>query len=572
MALEKEFMIWYTLTAVTFHRNNTGSPFGLFLHNMIRSTADCVHIAKLLLVCGDVELNPGPPKTDASKTNAEVLAAVESLASAMESRHAELMCSLNAIKTCQKTLEDRVSDISARLAAVELKANVVEGLQDASETHRNVSDAVSVQKTEHSSGFYDDEDRHRRDNLIFYGVADSWSETSTQAEQKVRSLLLDHLSMQLSEDDILRAQRLGPFVADRCRLIVVKFAPSKVRDNILSQRSKLKGTGVSLQEDFCKAVRQARKKLFDFGKASGQPFNLLYNKLYINRKCYVYCAETDSVREAESLKALASAGRGEKFSVLPTPETEASCAVSEADRTYKRDHSFIFTNIRSVLNKRDSLSSLIDSCSADVVILTETWLSEKVDNYDLFTCEKDYTFYRHDRCGRSGGGILAAVSHDLNSYEVTVPSPIEFLCVCINLNDKDAIFCVCYRAPSAASTFCEDLHNCLNKVVSRFPKAPVFLLGDFNYPAILWSDPCPIVTSGSSECLAFIDICSTFNLRQLVKEPTRIKGSCANILDLILTTSPESVSSMTLLPGLSDHSVIHFTLSSRSLPPSKSMQ
>ncbi|KAL3181965.1 hypothetical protein MRX96_035684 [Rhipicephalus microplus] len=176
-------------------------------------------------------------------------------------------------------------------------------------------------------------------------------------------------------------------------------------------------------------------------------------------------------------------------------------------------------------------------------------------------CEKQYAVYRHDRCGRSGGGILTAVSRDITSFEVPIPSPLEFLCTGVRVSEQEAILCVCYRAPSAASSFCDDLYDCLNKVVARYPKAPIFLVGDFNFPGILWHDPCPVVTSGSSDCSSFVDMCSAFNLCQLVKEPTRVTASSANVLDLVLTTAPASVSSLTLLPGLSDHAIIHFTIS-----------
>lgn len=55
-----------------------------------------------------------------------------------------------------------------------------------------------------------------------------------------------------------------------------------------------------------------------------------------------------------------------------------------------------------------------------------------------------------------------------------------------------------------------------------------------------------------------------FNLSQLVNVLTRVTSSSANVLDLLLTTTPESVSSLSLLPGLSDHSAIHFTLQTSS--------
>lgn len=191
----------------------------------------------------------------------------------------------------------------------------------------------------------------------------------------------------------------------------------------------------------------------------------------------------------------------------------------------------------------------MDTCVADIVVLTETWLLSEVKNCELFSCEKKYTVYRHDRSDRSGGGVLIAVSEGINSYVVPIQSELEFLCTCVTLNHHDVIVCACYRPLLSAPTFCDELYDCLNKVVSRHPKAPIFLMGDFNFPGIQWYDSNPIATTNSSECIAFIDLCSTFNLSQLVQEPTRVTPSCANVLDLVLTNYPDFVSSLTLLPG-----------------------
>lgn len=217
----------------------------------------------------------------------------------METRHAEVMSSLNEVKASQKLLEDRVSDMNVRLAAVESKADALEGLHDAPDVPRLVAEAVRDEHFTLQCRLDDYEDRSRRDNLILYGIPDSPTETWTQSEQKVRSLLVESFSLQLPEEAISKAHRLGTFVVNKCRPIVVKFISLKIKDNILSQRSKLKGTRISLQEDLCKATRLSRKKLSEFGKASGKKYNLRYNKLFIDNKCYAYYAQTDSVCEVE---------------------------------------------------------------------------------------------------------------------------------------------------------------------------------------------------------------------------------------------------------------------------------
>lgn len=57
-----------------------------------------------------------------------------------------------------------------------------------------------------------------------------------------------------------------------------------------------------VNEDFCRATRSMRKKLYEYGKDSGQQFTIRYNKLYLNKKCYVYSPATDSICELETNK------------------------------------------------------------------------------------------------------------------------------------------------------------------------------------------------------------------------------------------------------------------------------
>lgn len=134
---------------------------------------------------------------------------------------------------------------------------------------------------------------------MFYGIEDCASETWAQSEEKVCQILNKALKLNLgsSDDRISRAHRLGRFVAGKSRPVVVKFASFKFRESILQSRSSFRETNASISEDFSPATRSVRKKLFEFGKASGEKYTVKYNKLYINKKCFVYSLVTDSVCE-----------------------------------------------------------------------------------------------------------------------------------------------------------------------------------------------------------------------------------------------------------------------------------
>lgn len=76
---------------------------------------------------------------------------------------------------------------------------------------------------------------------------------------------------------------------------LVKFSNFKTREGVLSARLKIRSSGTTVTEDFSQPTRVARKKLIDYGKRQGGLYHLKYKKLYINKKCYVFCY--DSVRE-----------------------------------------------------------------------------------------------------------------------------------------------------------------------------------------------------------------------------------------------------------------------------------
>lgn len=209
--------------------------------------------------------------------------------------------------------------------------------------------------------------------------------------------------------------------------------------------------------------------------------------------------------------------------------------------------------MRSLINKRDALTPIIDSCAADVVALTETWLTDKIYSEELFHCDKNYVVYRRDRDLKPGGGVLIAVADNIVSARIALTTSLELVCVRAVIDHQNTLICACYRPPNAPTTFCDELHDVLNFLVSEFPHSPLLLLGDFNFPRISWASQFPSVFGSSAESQSFINLCLNFNLAQLVSGPTRTGTTSSNTLDLVLVSNPNLVHSLTCLPGISDH-------------------
>ena len=83
----------------------------------------------------------------------------------------------------------------------------------------------------------------------------------------------------------------------------------------------------------------------------------------------------------------------------------------------------------------------------------------------------------------------------------------------------------------------------------------LILLGDFNLPEIDWLNTRAL--RQPNVYTLFMDIVHDNVLTQLVKESTRE----SNILDLVLTTSPDYITDLSIEEPLSDHNSINFSLS-----------
>ena len=68
-------------------------------------------------------------------------------------------------------------------------------------------------------------------------------------------------------------------------------------------------------------------------------------------------------------------------------------------------------NCTSICNKILEFWNLIDTYNPDVVIGTESWLSEEINNAKIF--RDDYITSRRDRCSR-GGGVFICVKNYIN--------------------------------------------------------------------------------------------------------------------------------------------------------------
>lgn len=102
------------------------------------------------------------------------------------------------------------------------------------------------------------ENRERRNNLVFYGLAEHITkETAAQSEELIISQC--NAKLEVSSLTIERAHRLGKFCEGKNRPIIVRFNSFKDRQAVLGKAFTLRGSNVAISEDFSRTVRDSER-------------------------------------------------------------------------------------------------------------------------------------------------------------------------------------------------------------------------------------------------------------------------------------------------------------------------
>ena len=134
--------------------------------------------------------------------------------------------------------------------------------------------------------------------------------------------------------------------------------------------------------------------------------------------------------------------------------------------------------------------------------------------------------------------------------ELTNVSESNFQQLWIKLQNKKMktiIICVIYRPPDCPLNCIRDDFR-QNYVRALSMNKPIYILGDMN---------CNLL----KDCLekrAFTDLCNDLNLKQIIKEPTKIIDTSQSLIDVILVSTEAVVlESGVLDSAISDHFPIY---------------
>ncbi|XP_072022866.1 uncharacterized protein [Amphiura filiformis] len=205
----------------------------------------------------------------------------------------------------------------------------------------------------------------------------------------------------------------------------------------------------------------------------------------------------------------------------------------------KRKFNIMTINCQGLKGKQRQkyLASIFDTEKPDVVMGQESKLDGSYTDSEVFP--EGYLVKRKDR-DANGGGVFIAYKDNIVVNEVKG----------VGIDSELVMF----KPPSRDTTPILSLEKDLEKIFKQEHVPKVILTGDFNLPSIDWGtyslDDNPQYGLAVNE--AMLDLVNKFNLERKVLEPTRLD----NILDLILTTVPECVKDVMVIPGMSDHEAV----------------
>jgi len=127
----------------------------------------------------------------------------------------------------------------------------------------------------------------------------------------------------------------------------------------------------------------------------------------------------------------------------------------------------------------------VSLCNYDIIIITETWLSDNVNNAELGLCPH-YTIFRCDVTTR-GGGVLIAVKNQFSCRRLPIlENSVEQLFIQISEKSLFLVIGADY-IPPASDVNVYDIHfNAIDVLLNNNCHSKFLIFGDYNLPNINW--------------------------------------------------------------------------------------
>ena len=206
-------------------------------------------------------------------------------------------------------------------------------------------------------------------------------------------------------------------------------------------------------------------------------------------------------------------------------------------------------NINGLANKIHEVRTLLEKTKFDILAITETHLSEDVDDTEISVI--GYDILRQDRKNQSNswGGCAIYYKLHMGLYELPRDKNIEqteSIWAEVTVRSQKLLIACVYRHPKQKN-FLKYFSPILEKFATR---TNIILLGDFNID----------LKKEFSLKNDFIRLISRFNLTNLIKQYTRITENSKSLIDLAITANESKVlKSGSYAAAISDHNLVYIT-------------
>ena len=200
------------------------------------------------------------------------------------------------------------------------------------------------------------------------------------------------------------------------------------------------------------------------------------------------------------------------------------------------------------------LQHTVEEHDFDIFTISETWLDSTVDN-EVMQLPR-FVFFLQDQGEHKSGGGLAVYIKD--TFKATLFEDIsgisnenfQQLWIKVQVQHCKSIFiCTVYRPHGTTLAFSDSLSRSLLDMLLH--GNDIIILGDLNCNNL----------DDTVDSRTLKELCASFNLTQLVKEPTRITEAKCFLIDVIMITDPSLAESCSVITSsISDHNLVEVTL------------
>ena len=222
----------------------------------------------------------------------------------------------------------------------------------------------------------------------------------------------------------------------------------------------------------------------------------------------------------------------------------------------------MFTNIDVLSNKLIELESYINDHQPHVICLNEMLPKSCKNISDVLSFEiPNYKKYTTSTDGQMNRGTATFIHETIESEQcvfLNSQPPTDTVWCHVKLKKDTLLLGNVYRSPNNSPEDNNILNTFISTACDQNRNKNVLIVGDFNCKDISWSNMTTPQNS-SHHCSKLIETLKENYLHQLVDQFTRQRGNDQpSLLDLVLTNSPDIVTSISFDPplGKSDHCVL----------------